>query len=62
MRGKYITTSLKLAVLAGSKKAKTENALKGNASMQSFAVIWGKENAAETKRAERDNLLKTHAV
>jgi hypothetical protein len=48
MRGKYITTSLKLAVLAGSKKHKTiVNETK--AVFHDHQIIWSKNSAATQK-------------
>ena len=63
MRGKYITTSLRLAVLAGTKKAKYQNVVNPNAPVKSFNVVWSKENTSnETKRIQKDDRPMAYAV
>ncbi|WP_207496722.1 hypothetical protein [Aridibaculum aurantiacum] len=41
MRGKFITTNLKLAVLAGGKK-RTMDVKETKASLENFEIIWSK--------------------
>ena len=63
MRGKYITTSLRLAVLAGTKKPTNQNVVNPNAPVKSFNVVWSKENTStETKRIQKDDHPMAHAV
>jgi Na+/phosphate symporter len=58
MRGKYITTSLKLAVGSKAKKSLISEVKERKASIKNFEVIWSKEmsldkaNAAKIARPE----------
>ncbi len=51
MKGKYITTSLMLAVLAGGKNGISVLVEETAAATQDHAVIWSKTGAAAQKNA-----------
>ncbi len=43
MRGKFITTNLKLAVLAGGKKSRLIDVKETSATLENFKPIWSKD-------------------
>lgn len=62
MRGKYITTSLKLAVLSGSKKLSNISAINAKPSIENFQVIWCKElSSMHIKRTHKRTLMEEYA-
>lgn len=57
MKGKYITTSLMLAVLAGSKECPSVLVDETTASVKDHTLIWGKEQKSRLlQSADRDEL------
>lgn len=52
MRGKFITTNLKLAVLAGGKRSKLLSVKETKASLENFELIWSKPSSAVQKGAK----------
>ncbi len=48
MRGKYITTSVKLAVLSGSRKQQRPAVEEATASLSNHEIIWSKQRKSTT--------------
>jgi hypothetical protein len=58
MRGKYITTSIRLAVLAGSKKTiKTKQVNETAAAIDNYQHIWIKNGTPKIEKPTEENCL-----